>query len=329
MEKKQLVYDGDRGLRADVYLAQAVPDYSRSAVQKLFRSGKVLVNGQAVRPGCRLEPGDVIEAEFELPADTPVKAVSMPLDIVYEDGDLIIVNKPSGLTVHPAAGHRDDTLVNGLLAYTEEIAGIGDEERPGIVHRLDKDTSGLMCVARSRLAYQSLRQQIDRRKMHRRYLAIVLGDPDFEEAVIDAPIGRSPADRQKQAVIVDTDKYTARNAVTRVTVRERFGSFALAECVLDTGRTHQIRVHMAYIRHPVLGDPLYGGVKKHIPFRATKQQERTYAALCASLKGQLLHAYSLSLLHPATGEEMTFEAPLPEEFRAMLDFLRGELRDRV
>ncbi|MBR4748752.1 MAG: RluA family pseudouridine synthase [Abditibacteriota bacterium] len=325
MEKERLVYEGERGLRADVYLAQAFPGYSRSRMQKLIRSGRILVNGQPVRAGARLEPGDVIEAEFELPADTSVKAVSMPLDIVYEDEDLIVINKPSGLTVHPAAGHRDDTLVNGLLAYTGDIAGIGDEERPGIVHRLDKDTSGLMCVARSPVAYQSLQQQIQTRRMHRRYLAIVLGDPDFEEAVIDAPIGRSPADRQKQAVITDTDKYTAREALTRVTVRERFGSFSLVECALDTGRTHQIRVHMAYIRHPVLGDPLYGGVKKHVPFRATKQQEQTYAALCSSLRGQLLHAYSLSLLHPVTGEELTFEAPLPEEFRAMLDFLRREL----
>ena len=314
--------------RLDVFVSEQC-SVSRSLAQSVIKDGLVKVNGCVCIKNRRLKAGEKVEVELPEPQVLEAKPENIPVDIVYEDGDLIIVNKPSGLTVHPAAGHRDDTLVNGLLAYTEEIAGIGDEERPGIVHRLDKDTSGLMCVARSRLAYQSLRQQIDRRKMHRRYLAIVLGDPDFEEAVIDAPIGRSPADRQKQAVIVDTDKYTARNAVTRVTVRERFGSFALAECVLDTGRTHQIRVHMAYIRHPVLGDPLYGGVKKHIPFRATKQQERTYAALCASLKGQLLHAYSLSLLHPATGEEMTFEAPLPEEFRAMLDFLRGELRDRV
>ena len=286
----------------------------------------MLLNGKPCRAGRRLAAGDVLEVCPEEPRDTDIRPVSMPLDIVFEDSHIMVVNKPSGVTVHPAAGHRDDTLVNGLLAYSEDIAGVGDAERPGIVHRLDKDTSGLMVVAKSRRALEALQQQIAARQVSRSYLAIVLGDPDFTRAVIDAPIGRSPSDRQKQAVITDTDKYTARNAVTNVTVLERFRWFSLVRCLLETGRTHQIRVHMSYISHPVLGDPLYGGVKRKIPFPATKQQEKEYAELSSGFRGQLLHAARLGLTHPVTGEALSFEAPLPEEFQKTLDFLRRNFR---
>ncbi|MBQ9358537.1 MAG: RluA family pseudouridine synthase [Abditibacteriota bacterium] len=314
-------------MRADVYLSRALPEGSRSYWQKLMAGGKVLVNGAPCRAGRRLAEGDVLEVFPEEPQSPDIKPVDMPLDIVFEDSHIMVINKPSGITVHPAAGHRDDTLVNGLLAYSEDIAGVGDAERPGIVHRLDKDTSGLMVVARTRQALEALQRQIAAREVSRTYLAIVLGDPDFTEAVIDAPIGRSPSDRQRQAVITDTDRYTARNAVTRVTVLERFRRFTLVRCVLETGRTHQIRVHMSYIGHPVLGDPLYGGVKRRTPFPATKQQEKEFAELSRSFKGQLLHAARLGLTHPVTGEALSFEAPLPEEFEAALGFMRRNFPD--
>ncbi len=319
-----MVYSEKNGMRADLFLAKAAPEHSRSFYQKLFGSGNVLVNGNVCRPGRKLEEGDRIEISFEAPADTSLTAVPMPLDIIYEDGSLMVINKPAGLVVHPAAGHRNDTLVNGLLAHSEDIAEVGEAERPGIVHRLDKDTSGLLCVAKTEAALHSLSGQIARREMHRRYTAVLIGDPGFERATVDAPIGRSPSDRQKQAVIKDTEKYSSRPAVTHIRILERYRLFALAECVLDTGRTHQIRVHASFIGHPVLGDALYGGIRKKPVFPSGKAGEKEFAALTDGLGRQLLHASGLSFRHPVTGEPLSFEAPLPEEFRAVVDFLRKE-----
>lgn len=321
-EAKFEVEDKDRNVRLDVYLAEQMPELSRSHIQKLIAKSCVLVDGVVVRAGHKVQPGEGIAVTIPPPEPTDICPEEIPLDVVFEDDQIIVINKPKGMTVHPAPGSRTGTLVNAVVAYSDDLSGIGGVERPGIVHRLDKDTSGLLVVAKTDQAHSSLQAQIQARTAERRYLALVWGVTKFNEAVVDAPIGRHPTDRQKQAVIKDTERYTAREAITHLKVLERFEGFTLLEAKLDTGRTHQIRVHCSFIGHPVVGDPTYGGAKRAIPSGYSKLDQRDLARLINDLQGQALHAFSLSFDHPVTGERLSFEAPPSPDIQALLDWLR-------
>lgn len=286
--------------RIDKVLAKATPDHTRSQIQNWLKNQLVLVNGAPVKSNYRVQPNDEIEINIPEPVSLDLIAEDIPLDIVYEDEDVIVVNKPQGMVVHPAPGHPNGTLVNALLFHSP-LAKINDTFRPGIVHRIDKDTSGLLMVAKDDLAYQSLAAQLKAKTTIRRYIALVHGNIKENEGTIDAPLGRSKNDRKKQAVIPD-----GRHAVTHFKVKERFGEYTLIECQLETGRTHQIRVHMAYINHPLAGDPVYGP-RKTLPGN-----------------GQYLHAFELGFEHPRTGENLLFEAPLPAYFEQMITKLRNQ-----
>ena len=289
------------GERLDAYLAAAVPELTRSLAQKLIRSGQVLVNGAAAAKSCRLDGGETIAVT--LPEPEPIEALpeNIPLDIVYEDADLIVINKPKGMVVHPAPGHASGTLVNALLYHCAgSLSGIGGAERPGIVHRIDRDTSGLLVAAKNDFAHQKLSAQLSDHSLARTYECLARGRFREDAGTVDAPIGRSPQDRKKMAVIAG-----GRPAVTHWRVLERFEGLTHLACRLETGRTHQIRVHLSHIGHPILGDPVYG-TKKEDP----------------NLHGQCLHASGLRLIHPRTGEAVEFHAPLPEEFTAALEKLR-------
>ena len=296
--------------RLDAYLADHTA-LSRTAVARLCADGAILVEGKPAAKNARLTPGT--EIVWEEPAPTPagVEAQELPLDIVYEDGDLLVVNKPVGMVVHPAPGNPDGTLVNALLFHCRgELSGVGGVERPGIVHRIDKDTAGLLVVAKNDFAHAGLTVQMAHHGISRVYHALAVGG--FREATgtVDAPIGRHPKDRKKMAVIRD-GSHTAREAVTHYRVLEDFGNVTYLELRLETGRTHQIRVHMASLGHPLLGDALYGG--GHTAF------EKSHAAY---LHGQALIAKELSFLHPRTGEQMHFEVPLTADFEKLLQILR-------
>lgn len=321
--KDFIIEDTKRNSRLDVFLAEHMPDLSRSLIQKLITNGHVLVNSAEQRPGYKVQAGDKVHITVPPPEPTEIRAEEIPLDIRYEDDQIIVINKPKGMTVHPAPGSRVGTLVNAILAHSEDLSGVGGVERPGIVHRLDKDTSGLLVVAKTDLAHTSLQSQIQIRNMERRYIALVWGETKFNEAVVDAPIGRHPVDRQKQAVIKDTNRYTAREAVTHLKVIERFKGFTLLEAKLDTGRTHQIRVHCSFIGHPVVGDPLYGGVKRALPSAYGKLDQRALSRFIEELDGQALHAYSLSFNHPVSKERLSFEASMPEDMEKLITWLRG------
>lgn len=321
-ETKFQVEDSDRNTRLDVFLAEHMPEMSRSHIQKLIAKSCVLVDGVVTRAGHRLQPGEGIAVTVPPPEPTDILAEEIPLDVVFEDEQIIVINKPKGMTVHPAPGSRTGTLVNAVIAYSDDLSGIGGVERPGIVHRLDKDTSGLLVVAKTDQAHASLQAQIQARTAERRYLALVWGATKFNEAVVDAPIGRHPTDRQKQAVIKDTDRYTAREAVTHLKVLERFEGFTLLEAKLDTGRTHQIRVHCSFIGHPVVGDPTYGGTKRAMPSGYSKLDQRDLSTLIDGLQGQALHAFSLAFDHPITRERLSFDAPPSPDIEAILAWLR-------
>lgn len=289
------------GMRLD----RCVSEYSaisRSRVQELIAQGKVSVNGAGAKSSLRLAEGDHIRIDHDEPAALDVEAQDIPLDIRYEDEDVIVINKPRGMVVHPAAGNQRDTLVNALLYHCRDLSGINGVLRPGIVHRIDKDTTGLIIVAKNDAAHLDLSQQLQRKSVSRLYYALVHGDFAHDHGTIDAPIGRDEKDRQKMAV---TEK-NSRDARTHFRVIERFHSFTLVECRLETGRTHQIRVHMRYIGHPVAGDEKYG-------YRKTLKTG-----------GQLLHAHQLEFIHPRTKEKVVVEAPLPDDFAAVLKTLREE-----
>jgi 23S rRNA pseudouridine1911/1915/1917 synthase len=314
--------DAQAGERLDRALQERLPDLSRAAVQRLIETGRVRVNGREARSGYRLRAGEVVEWELSPPEPPPdrLRPEAIPLDVRYEDEDLLVINKPKGLVVHPSPGHASGTLVNAVLAHAgEELTGIGGVERPGIVHRLDRDTSGLMVVAKSERAYHSLQGQIAARTAERRYVALARGSPRFERATVDAPIGRHLTDRKKMGVISPGSSHTHREAQTALRVLERFPGLTLLEARLRTGRTHQIRVHCAYIRLPVVGDAMYG------PGRA----ERSGSGLLApevrlaleGLEGQALHAYRLGFSHPHTGARLQFLAPPPPDFQRLLDAL--------
>ena len=282
------VNEEDKGLRIDSFLANS-SDLSRSQIQKLIEEGRVLVNNETTVSRYKVNPGDFITAEYLEQTPTDIKPKDIALDIVYEDEDLIVINKPKGLVVHPAAGNYDNTLVNALLYHCKELSDINGYYRPGIVHRIDKDTSGLLVCAKNNAAHAALSAQLQDKTCFRKYYAIVNGIIDNNEGIVNAPIGRSSKDRQKMEV---TDK-NSKEAITEFKVLQRLSSTCLVECELKTGRTHQIRVHMAFIKHPVLNDPKYS--KKTI--------DET---------GQYLHAYYLSFIHPKTNERMEFVTDMPE-----------------
>ena len=286
------------GLRVDVFLAGCLPELTRSAVQRLLAEGGVTCGGAPVRKNARTEAGAVYAVT--LPEARPVEtaAQDIPLDIVYEDEDVLVINKPKGLVVHPAAGHEDGTLVNALLYHCgDSLSGVGGERRPGIVHRIDRDTTGLLIVAKNDFAHQRLAAQLSDHTLRRTYECIVRGGFREDSGTVNAPIGRDPRDRKRMAV---TEK-NSREAVTHWEVIARYGQYTHLRCRLETGRTHQIRVHMAHIGHPLLGDLVYGH----------KRPEK-------GLSGQCLHARALRFVHPRTGELVTFTCPLPEYFQDVL-----------
>jgi 23S rRNA pseudouridine1911/1915/1917 synthase len=288
--------------RLDKYLAEALP-VSRTQLTSAIKDGGVTVNGVAAKPGDKVKPCDTIVVRLPDPAPAELTPEDIPLDIVYQDGDIAVVNKPQGMVVHPAPGHASGTLAGALLCALDGLSGVGGQMRPGIVHRLDKDTSGLLVVAKNDAAHAALSAQLADKSARRVYDAIVHGNIKEDTVDIDKPIGRSRGDRKKMAV-----DSRGRHAVTHVSVTERLGDFTHVRAALETGRTHQIRVHLASIGHPVAGDPVYGpkNVRLH-------------------KGGQLLHAGELSFIHPATGERVTFAAPLPEYFERVLQKLRKEV----
>ncbi|URZ88256.1 RluA family pseudouridine synthase [Floricoccus penangensis] len=292
----------EAGSRLDKAMAD-LTKYSRTVTNELIKDGQVTVNGNIAKAKYKVQEGDVIE--FTEPVEEVLEYLpeDLSLDIVYEDDDVAVVNKPQGMVVHPSAGHTSGTLVNGLMHQIKNLSGINGVIRPGIVHRIDKDTSGLLMVAKNDLAHEKLAEQLKAKTSKRRYLAIVHGNLPSDKGMIEAPIGRNPKDRKSQAVIA-----SGKPAVTRFEVIERFDDYTLISLELETGRTHQIRVHMAYIGHPVAGDPLYGPRKTLTPN-----------------EGQFLHAEVLGFEHPTTGEWIEFTAPAPEVFQKAIE----KLRDKV
>ena len=316
-----IVTEDQSGRRLDAYLAGNAPQITRSMFARLIEDGCVTVNGSAEKASYKVRAGDIISYSVPAPKPAHAQPEEIPLDIVYEDDDLIVIDKPKGMVVHPAPGAREGTLVNALLAHCKGLASVGGVERPGIVHRLDKDTSGVMVVAKNDAAYQSLQKQIQARTAERRYLALVWGDPKWTDAVVDAPIGRHPADRKKMAVI-ESSAHRSRPAVTELHVLKRLGPMTLIEARLQTGRTHQVRVHSAYAHHPVVGDPVYSGNRRLESGGREFVQEVN--RLIGKLHGQALHAFRLGFDHPRTGERMEFTAPLPGDMQALVDFLRRQ-----
>jgi 23S rRNA pseudouridine1911/1915/1917 synthase len=305
------------GTRLDQFLASVVGDLSRSAIQRLIRDGHVLVDGKTAKANQSVKIGQDIAVDVPEPAVPTPNAEALPLDIVYQDADVIVVDKPAGMVVHPAAGHAGGTLVNALLHHVTDLSGVGGEKRPGIVHRLDRGTSGLMVVAKNDRAHEELARQFHDREVEKDYLALVWGEV-MAGRRIDAPIGRDPNNRKKMSA----KARRAREAVTRIVRAEHFGrTLTLAQVAIHTGRTHQIRVHLSAIGHPIVGDPLYGGVHRRIPgdLRAVAHLERPF-----------LHAARLVFKHPDDGRRMEFESPLPRDLQRVLDQLREQIHgDRL
>lgn len=300
-EHYELKIENEHG-RLDKFVASKIPSLSRTRVQELVRDKNILVNGQAEKVSYKIQAGDQIIVNVPAVKPLAIKAENIPLDIVYEDTDVIVVNKPQGMVVHPAAGHPDHTLVNALLYHTRNLAASPEGFRPGIVHRIDKDTSGLLMIAKNAHARESLESQLAHKTNKRLYLAIVHGIFSENAGIIDAPIGRDPHNRKKMAVVAN-----GKHAVTHFKVLARFKCYSLIQCRLETGRTHQIRVHLAYIGHPVAGDPLYG-------------PRKTLAG-----HGQFLHAAVLGFRHPRTGQWLEFKAAPPAIFRETLAKLKKQV----
>ncbi len=297
-----LVEQPNNNIRIDKFLSEQMPDYTRSFLQKLIKEGDVLVNGQPVKSNYKLSTDDRISVEIPEMKDPEILAEDIPLDILYEDSDIIIVNKPKQMVVHPAPGHYSGTLVNALMYHCgNDLSGINGELRPGIVHRIDMDTTGSLVICKNDIAHQSLSEQLKVHSIKRVYEAIVHGNLKEDTGTIHAPIGRHPQDRKKMSIHAKI----SRDAITHYQVLERFGNYTYIQCQLETGRTHQIRVHMASIGHPILGDEVYGPKKCPFP----------------SLQGQTLHAKTLGIIHPRTGEYLEVNAPLPDYFTKLLRIL--------
>ena len=293
----------DVGKRLDKYIAENIPDVTRSSVVNLIESDNVLVNGKKQNKNYKLRINDTVSVDIPEPVEYEAKAENIPLDIVYEDSDLLVVNKPKGMVVHPAAGNYEGTLVNALLYHCkDDLSGINGVMRPGIVHRIDKNTSGLLIVAKNDKAHKHLAEQIKEHSFTREYEAVVWGNIKDDTGTVNAPIGRHPIDRKKMTVTERNSK----NAVTHFEVLERLNGYTYIKCRLETGRTHQIRVHMAYLGHPVSGDDVYGVKKEKVNF-----------------EGQCLHARKIGFIHPSSGEYMEFASPLPEYFTKWLNTLRN------
>ncbi|SMB93280.1 ribosomal large subunit pseudouridine synthase D [Desulfonispora thiosulfatigenes DSM 11270] len=293
----------NEGQRLDAFLSENIEEISRSYIQKLIKDENIKVNNQPVKSNYKIKATDSIIAIIPEPETIDIKAEEIPLDIIYEDDDVLVINKAVGMVVHPAVGNYTQTLVNALLYHCKDLSGINGKLRPGIVHRIDKDTSGLLMVAKNDHAHQGLANQLKDHSVDRAYMALVHGVVTEPGGIIDAPIGRHPNDRQKMAVTLKNSK----EAVTKYYVKERFTKYTLVECKLETGRTHQIRVHMSYINHPLVGDITYGWKKNNL-----------------GLNGQALHAYMLGFVHPRTGEKLNFTVPMPDYFQNTLSELRKE-----
>ena len=293
--------EGINGQRVDKFLAEALPDFSRSYLQKLLKDGQVLANGKEVKPNYKLSTGEILSVSLPENEDLNVEPEDLPVEVLYEDSDVILVNKGKGMVVHPAAGHNKGTLVNFLLFHCKgELSGINGVLRPGIVHRIDKDTTGVLIACKNDKAHRALAEQLKEHTIVRKYRAIVLGLLSEEEGTIHTTIGRHPTDRKKMSVHCKNGK----DAITHYRVLQRFSNYTYVECQLETGRTHQIRVHMASIGHPLLGDTVYGPEKSKY-----------------KLEGQCLHAMVFGFMHPSTDEYMEFEAPLPDYFQRLLSIL--------
>lgn len=303
--RQDIIVGEDAGIRIDRYLSDQCPDMSRSYLQKILKDGGVQVNDKSVKSNYKVAVGDRIRLEVPDAVEPEIEAEPMDLDILYEDSDIILINKPKGMVVHPASGHYTGTLVNGLMEHCKGgLSGINGVLRPGIVHRIDMDTTGVLIACKNDKAHNAIAEQLKAHSITRRYYAIVHGILKEDDGVVNAPIGRHPVDRKKMSI----NEKNGKEAITHYHVLRRFRRFTFIECRLETGRTHQIRVHMASIGHPLLGDQVYGPSK--CPFR--------------DLQGQTLHAGVLGIIHPSTGKYMEFSAPLPKYFEKLLKILENE-----
>lgn len=296
-----IVESADENKRLDIFLAEKMPIYSRSYIKKGIEEGKVKVSGQIVKPNYKLKEQDVVFSSIQPPPKPTLEPENIPLNIIYEDDDIIVLDKTRGMVVYPAQGNYSGTLVNALLYHTKNLSDINGVMRPGIVHRLDKDTSGIMVIAKNNAAHENLARQFSTRQVEKTYLAVVWGIINENAATINAPIGRHPVNRLQMTV---TDE-NAKEAITHFQVIERFSEFTYVKVNIETGRTHQIRVHMKFIGHPIVGDLVYS--KKKNPFK---------------INGQALHSYKISFNHPRTKEQLEFEASIPDDFQTILDNLR-------
>lgn len=313
MSETRIVCAEQAGQRADVFISSAF-GLTRTAAARMLSEGDALIGGRSAEKNFRLREGDAVTVTFPPPRETETVPERLPLEIVYEDADIAVINKPSGMVVHPAAGNESGTLVNALLYHMgDRLSGIGGERRPGIVHRIDKDTSGLLVIAKNDFAHVRLSEELKSHSIDREYKAIAVGGFRMDTGTIDKPIGRNPRDRKKMAVVSD-----GRSAITHYRVAERFDGFTFLEMKLETGRTHQIRVHLSSIGHPILGDAVYGGGKT----KFEKQNARL-------ISGQVLHAWRLTLTHPRSGELMHFECALPDAFEELLCKLRASFAHTV
>jgi 23S rRNA pseudouridine1911/1915/1917 synthase len=311
-----VVPPGKKKERLDLFLTAHVENATRSKVQRAIKEGSVLVDGKAVRPSHQVAPGEVIH--ITLPRPPPQRALpeNIPLDVIYEDDDLLVVNKPAGMVTHPAYGNYTGTLVNALLFHCTRLSTLNSEMRPGVVHRLDKDTSGLLVVAKADVAHAKLARQFARRTIGREYQAIVWGIVDPPSGMIETDLGRSKSDRKKMAVVKE-----GKRAVTEYGLLEQFDYLALIRLKLHTGRTHQIRVHLAHVNHPVFGDPTYNG-RHLVAGPGTPAQKAEVQRLLKLMPRQALHARTISFVHPTTGQTMAFESPLPQDMLAVLTLLK-------